>query len=345
MLALQQYLFIMDDDDELQRAIDEEFLHAEQFLGSVSDHRRWHSNAERTPRRTPKKQQHEEQQRQQQHALQSAFSSSSSSWSASQKSHLHVETAGSSAAEKLQRKIDELERKLAEASVELTSAERKAGKRRAGQARQAQRGLRTPGSNPVLSPPFQARSPESRPMVAFSLGAVDVGDLDSSAAGGAEHKPDEGEEVEVVEVETLTAESSRVNGLALVMNNLASPTRGLLGATPERVSSEALPTALQLAGASRRLWHLLAQTTWKREADAAVRLQRVQRGRAARLSARTLAHQRHDLVEQFLDEHGSEWKRTPSQNDLQACVLPRLDSGARLGVGAFGCVYQPKPVW
>ena len=46
----------------------------------------------------------------------------------------------------------------------------------------------------------------------------------------------------------------------------------------------------------------------------------------------------------FLREH-PQWQRTPSGNDLQALVLPQLASGSRLGVGSYGCVYQPRAVW
>ena len=368
-----------DDDLLLQRSIDEEFLRAEQLLG--------HHTSDRSPasRRTPKRHGGGEQQRQSQpqppqqqplrppppqqqpqppqsirtpkrHANEGAPPFvAASSWSGSKHHHHNVETLGSSAAEKIQRKIDELERKLAAASIELTDAERKTEKRRMAQARLAQRGLRTPGSNPVAPPPLQARaSPESRPTLGFDLARAgsdgDGGSGGASTSASLAHPTEHDEGVGVSEATAAappqTPEAAaRVSGLALVMNSLASPTRGLLGATPERVSSEGLPTALQLAGASRRLWHLLSRTTWKREADAAVRLQRVQRGHAARVSARALAQTRDDLIASFLDEHGSQWKRTPSHHDLQASVLPRLDSGARLGVGAFGCVYQPKPVW
>ena len=49
-------------------------------------------------------------------------------------------------------------------------------------------------------------------------------------------------------------------------------------------------------------------------------------------------------VADFLQIH-PRWQRTPSAGDLQALVLPQLASGSRLGIGAFGCVYQPRAAW
>jgi len=134
-----------------------------------------------------------------------------------------------------------------------------------------------------------------------------------------------------------------------------TPTCAASGAATTATATAAVPppSPLLLASVARPLWTALSGCEWKRRAIATVQLQRVQRGRAARTSRRALAEARQKLVLAFLDTYpafaSSDARRASAQHgathDARSLVLPRLASGHRLGMGAFGCVYQPRPVW
>ena len=263
-------------------------------------------------------------------------SSSMSSWSS-------TDDTSSDAAAKLQRRIDELERQIAAAEVGVSDAERRAAQRKWVKERQAQREAR--GAEPRTSANYDS-SPEPLAGVVFApdlaADAADTSTSDDEAAGAP----------------VPTAAASFLSGLAIVVANLASTHFDDAALTPlaepspsdaSETSSlaspgEGWPTALHLASAAQPLWRALSRSEWKQRAAATVRLQRTQRGRAARASTRELALARQQLVSEFLQAH-PQWQRKASASDLQALVLPRLDTGAPLGRGAFGCVYQPRPVW
>ena len=326
-----------DDDELLEQQIDREWLNTEFLAAGAMSHRQTEqkrglatpSRSNRLVDESPKRVTIASPKR----------ITPMASWSATPE----ISTSGSAA--RLQRSIEELERKIAEATVTLSDAERKASQRRTAKQRQAQRILRTEAA-PYLSPPNIGSAPSppclpratSAPADLSRLGMLE--DVDERAEEIVA-RSDDGEDG----ASATESEAAAEAGLTIVLSELATRARddgggGGGGGWPR----EAMPSALQLAGAARRLWHALSQSDWKRRANAAVTLQRNQRGHIARSATRELARTRESLVAEFLQAH-PQWQRTPSANDLQAAVLPRLDSGSRLGAGAFGCVYKPRRVW
>ena len=260
---------------------------------------------------------------------------------------------------KLQRSIEELERRIADAAVGMTDAQRRAMQRKTTKQRRADalRKMSSAAADSAWS------SPPSRAYTAMgaSGGAVAACVEDEAPAEAQESAPSSASPPMAPHSPPL------LPSLAIVLSTLAQPdgapshsshaarSRAASGtastaleAAESPSSAEMLPTALQLAGVARRLWHTLSHCDWKRrqleEHGAARIVQRIHRGRAARSLAAERAASRAALVRAFLEAH-PQWQRTPSVADVQATVLPRLTSGARLGSGAFGCVYLPPRAW
>ena len=232
---------------------------------------------------------------------------------------------------RLQKSIEDLERKIALATMDLTCAERKVAQRKLSIHRQVQ-SARKMGWSPTTPP-----TPPMTRMDAPSPGQVPRMDLPSPgqprACSDVPH-----------DATTAAYDDPTMAGLAIVVSTLAStPT----AASPSSPAPARPFDTLLLGSVSRQLRSSFLGCEWKRKVDAAVHLQRVQRGHAARLDTSERAKAQADLVKDFLQTHGAhDWQRTPSSSDLQALVLPQLVMGSRLAAGSHGCVYQPKkPVW
>ena len=211
---------------------------------------------------------------------------------------------------RIQQNIEILERKIAAAQVQLSEAERRALCRRASKQRHGERRarLRTErGSSDAASAP-------SSPL----LSALE-------AAGGGDMPPyallavDQGEPPPSPPLQHRRQHEGEEGGQEEEEEEADDET--------ERVDSVVQAASPVLSACA-----------------AALRVQRAERGRAARLEVAERAAARGALLDAFLREHPG-WRRTPSAEDLQARVLPRLASGARLGAGAFGCVYKPPAAW
>ena len=216
----------------------------------------------------------------------------------------------SGTAARLQRNIEELEHKIESAMVamSLSDSDRRALQRRASKMRQSQRAAARDGRSERIS-----------------SDAVAGDHLLAVSDQPALPPPDSERPLSITDAEQ--APSSAAAGLVIVASTmLSSPSTSTSPGSSALASpshTEALPTALQLAGVSRGLWHQLATCEWKRRGTSAVRVQSLLRGHSARLAAAELAATRAALTSSFLEEH-PQWVRTPSADDRQALVLPRV---------------------
>ena len=238
------------------------------------------------------------------------------SWSRSSSSEM-------SPVARIQKNIEELERKIAAAAITLSSAERRASQRKWIQQRQSQRHRRS------LEPRTSTSDASPASSTANDSATLEVG-----------NDSDDGLPSELQEASPLaaTAPTQKVSGLQLVMR---------------RLSSWDPCEALRLASVTQPLWHAASSLEFKRRTDAAVLLQRHQRGRMARYETKQLCLARQQMVAEFLEQYPEfERKRRPDASGVgntianaKARILPQLTSGARLGTGAFGVVYRPRRAW
>ena len=195
---------------------------------------------------------------------------------------------------RLQRNIEQLERKIATAAVVLSEAERRALRRKEAKRRHETRGAitRTVSSLQLDQPSelegsahARDRSPESARDGAWRLQLLSAWQgMQAAAARGRAAQRQE------------TSADRRSAGLAVVLSALAGARLdgGDAGAGGGEAAAARSAAALQLAGAARDLWSQLGsgephEPRWKRRAAAAVALQRTQRGRAARAAVAPLA--------------------------------------------------------
>ena len=357
--------------DDLESMIDDEWFMAERHLSKAVHGKPWHGDVSariKLPRRAK-------------HSSSRGSAVASAPPASPHMVRLPAAwTPASDSQDALQRRIDELERQIAAAEVSVSDVERRAMQRKWLKERQAQRQRR--GAEPRSSGAADI-SPEPLAAAAAALeakgsGGGGGGSCAAGAAGSGSTSPlgsiataSDGE-LDVMEAPATPtpAAAATLEGLALVVANLArlqldgkrgtetrveKPTCAASGAATTATATAAVPppSPLLLASVARPLWTALSGCEWKRRAIATVQLQRVQRGRAARTSRRALAEARQKLVLAFLDTYpafaSSDARRASAQHgathDARSLVLPRLASGHRLGMGAFGCVYQPRPVW
>ena len=344
--------------DDLETMIDDEWFMAEWHLSKAVHGKPWHGDAAariKLPRRANRGNKG------------SAMASAPPPASPRMVRLPAAWTPASDSQDALQRRIDELERQIAAAEVSVSDVERRAAQRKWLKERQAQRQRR--GAEPRSSGAADM-SPEPLATAAAALeargsGGGGGGSCAAGAAGSGSIASDDDLDEEPPATPTPAA-AATLEGLALVVANLARLQLDGKRGTETRVekptsaTSEAATTAtvpppspLLLASVARPLWTALSDCELKRRAIATVQLQRVQRGRAARTSRRVLAEAHQRLVSAFLDTYpafaSSDSRRASAQHgathDARSLVLPRLASGHRLGNGAFGCVYQPRPVW
>ena len=344
--------------DDLETMIDDEWFMAEWHLSKAVHGKPWHGDAAariKLPRRANRGNKG------------SAMASAPPPASPHMVRLPAAWTPASDSQDALQRRIDELERQIAAAEVSVSDVERRAAQRKWLKERQAQRQRR--GAEPRSSGAADM-SPEPLATAAAALeargsGGGGGGSCAAGAAGSGSIASDDDLDEEPPATPTPAA-AATLEGLALVVANLARLQLDGKRGTETRVekptsaTSEAATTAtvpppspLLLASVARPLWTALSDCELKRRAIATVQLQRVQRGRAARTSRRVLAEAHQRLVSAFLDTYpafaSSDSRRASAQHgathDARSLVLPRLASGHRLGNGAFGCVYQPRPVW
>jgi serine/threonine protein kinase/TolA-binding protein len=352
--------------DDLESMIDDEWFMAERHLSKAVHGKPWHGDVSariKLPRRAK-------------HSSSTGSAVASAPPASPHMVRLPAAwTPASDSQDALQRRIDELERQIAAAEVSVSDVERRAMQRKWLKERQAQRQRR--GAEPRSSGAADI-SPEPLAAAAAALeakgsGGGGGGSCAAGAAGSGSTSPlgsiataSDGE----LDATPTPAAAATLEGLALVVANLArlqldgkrgtetrveTPTCAASGAATTATATAAVPppSPLLLASVARPLWTALSGCEWKRRAIATVQLQRVQRGRAARTSRRALAEARQKLVLAFLDTYpafaSSDARRASAQHgathDARSLVLPRLASGHRLGMGAFGCVYQPRPVW
>lgn len=235
-------------------------------------------------------------------------------------------TSQSRACDVLQQRIEALERRIAdsEKAVALNADQRRMQQRHLARIRRQDRAR----ARERLS----ADQPTPGPAPEVAVAEAEAGTAEPPPSSAASSSPPPPPPPSVAALGVLVAR------MAILASTACGP------ATSGWEHGPALSQAARVAGVTSSTWDELCGSAAKQRVDSAVCLQRAERGRVARRLARALARDRARLIAAFL-EVNPEWRRMPSADDPAASVLPRLASGTRLGRGAFGCVYQPRPVW